>query len=437
MILVSAIIVADSQTFAYIGDESFHLLAAKLVSAGRVPYRDFFYQHPPLFIYIIGGLFRLVGVSWRAAHGLSALALIGGIFVAAIYARDLFAEENLRWRNAALVVILLGLNAYALVFGPTGFPQGFCILCLMGALYQLRSPTQLGSFCAGVLAACAVESIFLAVPAFVVFVLWLALKDRKRALWFIAGAFVAFIPLIIMLVAVPSETFADVFRYHLLDRPRMGWRYNSREVLRWFSSLQGVILSAFAIAAVSLRKDDDVRLCGWTALALVVTISLAKTTSSSYFLVATPFLAILAATGLIELTQQKNRFARRMVLPVVGIYLVGLVALRNVTRTMTFYFDHHLVENVVQRLDACASRGEVYAPEAVYFARHALPPRGFENRFDPSSRATHALDDRRVDAIVVDSRDPRITQFDLRKKFARIDEVPPGLGYVLVFCNRI
>src|SRR5437762_2948620 len=100
--LVSATLIADSQTFAYVGDESFHLLAAKLVSSGRIPYENFFYQHPPLFIYIIGGIFRVTGASWRVAHAFSALSLMGAIVLAAFYARDLFREETLRWHNAGI-----------------------------------------------------------------------------------------------------------------------------------------------------------------------------------------------------------------------------------------------------------------------------------------------------------------------------------------------
>src|SRR5437773_11976427 len=99
LILASVVLTTQSQMYGYVGDESFHLLAAKLVSAGRTPYESFFYQHPPLFIYIIGGIFRVTSASWRVAHAFSALALIGGIVLAAFYARDLFQDENLRWRN--------------------------------------------------------------------------------------------------------------------------------------------------------------------------------------------------------------------------------------------------------------------------------------------------------------------------------------------------
>ncbi|MFN2602939.1 MAG: ArnT family glycosyltransferase [Gemmatimonadaceae bacterium] len=434
---MSAILIADSQIFAYVGDESFHLLAAKLVSAGRIPYENFFYQHPPLFIYIIGGIFRVTGASWRAAHAFSALALSGAIILASLYARDLFQEETLRWRNATIVAILVGFNCYALVFGVTGFPQGFCILCLMAALYSSRSKTDAGLVFAGMFAGCAVESSFLAVPALAVFVIWFALKDKSRAFLFVAGAAIAFIPLLILLIVAPDQTFADVFRYHLFDRPKLSWRYNVREIIAWFGSLQGVVLTALAIAAVSLRKDDDVRLCGWISLAMIVTVSLARTTSAGYFLPATPFVAILAATGLIELTQQTNKFARRMVVPVVAVYLVGLVGLRYVSRSETFYFDHRLVEKISQKMDRCSSTARMNAPESIYFAARTLPARGFENRFDPFSKVTQDLNAGPLDAIIIDSYDPRIAQFNLSSRYARREAVPLDGDSIIVFCDRI
>src|SRR4029079_19814193 len=70
-VLVAALVIIWSQHYAYVGDESFHLLAAKLISSGHKPYADFFYQHPPLFVYLVAGIFRIVGASWRAVHLLS------------------------------------------------------------------------------------------------------------------------------------------------------------------------------------------------------------------------------------------------------------------------------------------------------------------------------------------------------------------------------
>src|SRR6266566_5106075 len=79
LILVSVVLTTQSQMYAYVGDESFHLLAAKLINAGRRPYANFFYQHPPLFIYLVAGIFRIAGAGWRIVHFFSALSLIGAI----------------------------------------------------------------------------------------------------------------------------------------------------------------------------------------------------------------------------------------------------------------------------------------------------------------------------------------------------------------------
>jgi hypothetical protein len=436
-VLVSAILFADSQIFAYVGDESFHLLAAKLVSAGRTPYEDFFYQHPPVFIYILGGIFRVTGVSWRVAHVFSALSLTGAIMLAAFYARDLFQEETLRWRNAAIVAILIGFNCYALVFGVNGFPQGFCILCLMAALYLSRSKMSASLVFAGVFAGCAVESSFLAAPALLVFAIWFALKDKRRAFLFVAGAAIAFIPLLILLIVAPDQTFADVFRYHFVDRPKLGWRYDVGEIVAWFGSLQGVILTILAIAAVSLRKDDDVRLCGWISLAMIAMVSFARTTSASYFLPATPFVAILAATGLLELTQQTNKFARRMVVPVVALYLVGLAGLTYVWKSETFYLDHRAMRQVAHVVEGCAPGGNYLAPEAVYFEALHLPPYGLENRFNPRFNRQWILETGAAEAVVIPSRDSPTETSDVSRHFGRSIAIPVGGDFLFVLCDRV
>src|SRR6185295_19778220 len=70
-------LVAYSQTVAYFGDESLHLVAGQLIAAGKRPYLDFFYQHTPLWAYLVGLLVVIFGESWRAVHFVAAL-LTGG-----------------------------------------------------------------------------------------------------------------------------------------------------------------------------------------------------------------------------------------------------------------------------------------------------------------------------------------------------------------------
>src|SRR5262245_18883741 len=74
-------LLAYSQSVAYFGNESFHLLAAQLINSGETPYLDFFYQHPPFFSYLIAVWMRFLGENWRSVHILSALLTGGCILI--------------------------------------------------------------------------------------------------------------------------------------------------------------------------------------------------------------------------------------------------------------------------------------------------------------------------------------------------------------------
>src|SRR5215212_6578378 len=86
---IAACLLAYSQLVAYFGNESFHLLAAQLINAGKRPYLDFFYQHVPLYAYLSALWMRAFGESWQSAHVMSALAVGGSVLLTAecIYSR--------------------------------------------------------------------------------------------------------------------------------------------------------------------------------------------------------------------------------------------------------------------------------------------------------------------------------------------------------------
>lgn len=437
LVSVAAVALTRSQLYAYVGDESFHLLAAALIKSGKRPYADFFFQHPPLFAYLSAGLMRLAGQSWRVIHAFSTLGLLGAIILAAAYTRGLFGEEKSRWFAAALVTVLIGLNCYVLVFATTGLPFGFCLLCLMAGLYLSRSTTSVGLFLAGIFTGAASAANFLTLPALVVLLLWFLRRERARALVFAVGTLLAFSPLLILLAAFPNQALADVFKYHLVDRPSLGWRYNLHEIRAWFMSLQGIVLTLPAIAALWLRKDDGIRLCAWIALALAVAIGAAKTTSAFYFLLLTPFVAILAASTLTELVQRARRRTSLVAILAISLYLIGLVGFKYVWRWEAPYFDYRVAARASRELKSCAAGGEIYAPESVYFETHRIPPRGMENRFDPFFQGDRGLEEGRFSAVCIGLTNPAVQRFGLFRRYARSQTLEVDGSAVLIFCDRI
>src|SRR6185295_3811432 len=125
-------LVAYSQTVAYFGDESLHLVAGQLIAAGQRPYVDFFYHHTPLFAYLIGWLVAVFGNSWRVVHVFSALLTGGTLLMTAayLYAR---AIETTRFITATLGVLLLVENAYVISYGTVALPYSLCLFLTVTA----------------------------------------------------------------------------------------------------------------------------------------------------------------------------------------------------------------------------------------------------------------------------------------------------------------
>ena len=434
LLVVGSVLLTFALTHAYVGDESFHLLAAKLIAAGKRPYVDFFYQHPPLFTCLSAALMRIFGSGWRGTHLFSTLLLIGSIIFAAAYARSFFAEQRYAWFCAALVPILIGLNCYVLVFATTGLPFGFCLFCLSAALYFCLRDTTKTAVIAGVFAAAAVASNFLTLPALLIFFFWFCQRGKKSALLFTVGALCALSPLLVFLLVWPKQVVFNLVEYHLYYRPSLGWRFNLHETAVWLFSIQGVTLSVAAVSCFWFRKDPPVRLCGAVALALGVVTASVKTTSAFYFLLLTPFLAILAAVATTELTQRFRQQGNFIVLGTLALYLVGMLGLKYVWRWQAPYTDHRMVNTALERLESCAPDGDFYAIEAIYFEGSHLPPPGMENRFDPNFTGNQLLAEGRVKALLIGATNPAIEKFDLEKRYPIYAPLENDSDW-LIFCR--
>src|SRR5438132_7044256 len=122
-----------SQTLAWYGDEGMHLLAAQLVNAGKRPYLDFFYQHPPLYAYVTAGWLKVFGDSWRSAHALSALLAGGCILLVADFIYVCLRDPGWRLAGGIAAGTLVGLQWLFIRFGTIGQPYALCALLTVAA----------------------------------------------------------------------------------------------------------------------------------------------------------------------------------------------------------------------------------------------------------------------------------------------------------------
>src|SRR5262249_6015758 len=140
---LTAWLFAFSQTRAFFGDEGFHLLAAQLIAAGKRPYLDFFYQHTPLYIYVVAAWMKVFGGTWRSAHCLSVLLTGASILLAGRFAGRWFGVDA--WGRAAGVTAatFFGLHWNVQTFGTVGQAYALCFVLMLAAfLLVIRAVDQ-------------------------------------------------------------------------------------------------------------------------------------------------------------------------------------------------------------------------------------------------------------------------------------------------------
>jgi len=113
------------------GDEHMYFYMSLLVSKGKWPYRDFFFSHPPLQLYLVGALYKLFGYSLALSKAVPSLAaMVSGVHVYLI-------GRRLVGRIEALIAAALFLFTFDVLRGSSHFTGANCALAFaLAATYQ-------------------------------------------------------------------------------------------------------------------------------------------------------------------------------------------------------------------------------------------------------------------------------------------------------------
>ncbi len=386
LFLLSAAILCYSQTSAMIWDEGFHLLAAFLVKSGKTPYVDFCFPQPALNAWWNAAWLRLFGESWRAVHAVTAALTCGAIWLTV-------SALPTRYRMAA--ALFAGLNATMIEFGTCGQAYGACLF-LTAAAFRLavyaseRSRLSL-TIASGLASGAAAGCSLLAAPACLVLLIRIALQKRwSRVIAFAAGVAVPLLPLLVLLIRAPYQTWFNLVGYHAFYRS-MGWTgalRNDLEVLNsWVDSGQALLLGLFAVAGLVFTRRmqwaRSLRLAAWMAAAIGAEACFAHPTFHQYFILVVPLLAVPAAAGFVEV-------GARLSLPprwaIIGLAVLLCLGLANSIDDMSDEITWTTVEAVARKVDQLTPRNAgLLADPQIYFLTQRVPPSGMN--FPASHRA--------------------------------------------------
>src|SRR5450432_2864420 len=393
-------LLAYSQTHAFGWDEGYHLLAAQLIKAGKRPYLDFCFPQPPLSAYWNAAWMNIFDESWRTVHALAALCTSAAILLAAGFVFARFPVPGWRLAGAIAAAVMIGGNKMVFRFGAAGQPYGLCLVLIVAAfrcsVLAVDRSGSLLSGSAGLLAGAAAASSLLTAPVAPVLLVWILIYNRAgsrwtKFVWFAGGTLISWVPVLWLFTQGPRQVFFNVIEYMLLYR-RVEWsgatRHDLEVMVSWIDSPQ--VLSLVLLAATGLlsgaRNASDRRwraelfLCFWLAAALIIHISCAHPTFPQYYLLAVPFLGILACTGLYEAASRLD-IRKRPLWPVVALTALvcsGLAKrLYEEGRDDFFWRD---MEKVARKVEDVTPRQAALLAyeEHVYFLTRRIPPSGME-----------------------------------------------------------
>jgi hypothetical protein len=396
--LYAATFLVYAEKWAFTWDESYHLLAAQLMGAGKRPYIDFCFPQTPLNAYWNAGWMHLLGDNWRVPHAFAALFTIGAVVLTGRFIFLRFPAPG--WHAAAAVTaaLLTGLNAMVFIYGPLQ-AYGICLFTLVVA-FQLavRAVDRNGPLwpaAVGLFAGTAAASSLLSAAAAPVLLVWMMFYNRAGSRWtklsaFSVGAAIPFAPVIWLSWQGPRQAWFNLIQYHLFFR-KLYWPETTRHDLEiltsWIDSGQALLIGLLAVSGLVYiaRRSEwpaamkaEFYLCAWLAAALASEVGRAHPTFPRYFVLAVPFLAILAAVGLYAIASRVLEPDKPLwaVLPLSLILVLGL-GKSLYDRQEAGHWNTY--ERLAKKVDEVTPRNALlFADEPIYFLTRRVPPSGLE-----------------------------------------------------------
>jgi len=458
--LVAAGLETYAQTRAFAWDEGFHLVTAQSINRGKRPYLDFCFPQTPLNAYWNAAWMRLFGDSWRTPHAVAAVMTALAVLLTAAYLLRRFPEPGWRLAAAVTAVCSFGLNIAVVEFGAIAQAYALCLFLIVTAFLftvaavDREQPWFSGA--AGFLASAAANSSLLTAPVAPVLLVWTLICNRAGSRWaklaaFAAGGAAACAPLAWLFAQGPRQTIFNVLHYNLLYRQRE-WggalSHNFGEWFAWIGSPQALMLGLLAMAGLLfIRKRSgwerasrrEFYLCAWLAVALMAHISTATPTFRRYYLLAVPFLAILACAGLYDVGSRLGSPDRPWWPVLIVCLLTGLCLTKRLIEGWDD-FSWPAVERIAAKVkQVTPPQAVLFADEPTYCVTRHVPPPGMELAdshkldFPPAlAREMHVIPKKELDrqlktgvfdTIEISDDDERVDKLGLRKMYAHSAEV--------------
>jgi hypothetical protein len=319
------------------------------------------------------------------------------------------------WRAAAsaLALIFISTNVMVVEYGPLAQAYAICLFLTVAAFrlstiaVDRASPIAAGG--AGLCAGAAAASSLLTAAAAPVLLLWIFFCNRAgnrwtKALLYCVAAAIPFAPVFWLWGQSPRPVIFNLFEYHLFFRT-LYWpkttEHDLETLTSWIDSGQALLLLLLAFAGLmyAIFRSDwkfeiqrEFYLCAWLSLGMCLEISTAHPTFARYYLLVTPFAAILAIAGVYMISERVYRPES----PYAALALVTALLTLGLGRSLyqrasdvRTWADHEQMAKKVEQV--IPRNAPIFADEEIYFLTNRTPPQGLEFSYSHKLKLAPAL----------------------------------------------
>lgn len=276
------------------GDENVYYYMGKLASENKLPYKDFFYAHPPLQIYLIALVYKM--------FGFNIIALKLAPLISAVITAFFVFKITQKFGNAeAIAASLLFLFSYSTMFNSV-FSFGIelaAMLLVIGIYFWFNKDNYLlaGLF----LGLAGVTRLLSLIPVFILLV-YVLLLNRKN-FFKLSSSFLAVFLIVngIFLIIAGKAYLADAYFYHF--QKTFSGAENVKEYVG-IVKLNWILFLSFFLF-IFLRDKRLYPFALFSTAYLLFLLALKKL-FGFYFLIAFPFLAIIGGFSIVSLIRRAN-----------------------------------------------------------------------------------------------------------------------------------
>lgn len=303
-------------------DENFYFNAGKIISEGKIPYKDFFFAHPPLQIYLYALIFKIFGVS----------LFIGKLFPLILSSLSVFlvfkiVDRLYNTKTGFLASLIFLIMPGFIAFSSMGYGMWESIFFILLSTYFIVKNNPKIAAISLVIGLFLRYLVIVYLPFLIFFMYVKKLKFKKFLATFLLSSMI----LGVLMVLIFNWNFIDqtiIFQISskvITNAPeKLVWQYLGMGFFTFF-------LGLISIYVAFEKKDKILMLLSVYPLIIDLIIFFGlKYIAYHYFLISLPFISMATA---ISVTKSKDKLLY-FVIPV-----ILLLSLSSNFQTIDFYLN--------------------------------------------------------------------------------------------------